>query len=162
MHKAKILCFVNSCLGGYNWAILYVLSLFIYLFIYACFNSFICLAISYIYVCITFYGESRSISLHASACNTFGLLEILRYLVLKCPIKIFRYFIFGLDKAQEAGRQLLTTGACLRSQANFCGICEGKVPLRQIFLHIILWSALAIFPPFGPYISASWQLVTSS
>ena len=111
---------------------------------------------------ITFHGESRSVSLHASACNMFGLLEFLRNLVLKCPVKIFRYFVFGLDKAQEAGRQLFTTGTHVRFQANLCGICEGKLPLRQIFLRALRWSAVGIFPPFGPYISVNWHLVTSS
>jgi len=92
----------------------------------------------------------------------FGLLEFLRKLFLKCPINIFRYFNFSLDKAQEAGRQLLTTEARLRSQANFYGIYEGNLPLRQVFLRVLRGPAVGIFPPFGPYIPVIWHLVTSS
>ena len=119
----------------------------------------------YIYICkkqIKVHGESRSVSLNASACNMFGLFEFLRNLMLKCPITIFPYFIFDLDKAQEAGHQLLTSGARLRSQANLCGIREGKLPLIQIFLRVLRWSAVGIFPSFAPYISVIWHLVTSS
>jgi hypothetical protein len=118
-----------------------------------------------IYMCkkqIIFHGDSRSISLHYSACNMFSLLEFLRKFVLKCPIKMSRYFIFGPDKTQGAGHQLLTTGARLRSQANLCGICEGKLPLRQNFLRVLRLPAVCIFPPFGPHISVIWHLVTSS
>ena len=139
-----------------------------YLFIYALIH--LCLAISnvcmYIYIYakkqITLNGERPSISLHASTCNMFVLLEFLRNLVLKCPTKIFRYFIFGLDKVHEAGRQLLTTVARHRSQANFYRICERNLPLRQGFLHVFRWSAVGIFPPSGPYISVISHLVTSA
>jgi len=126
----------------------FVSSVFIYVFIYL------------------FVQKTNNIpwgkSIHLSACNTFGLPEFLRSLLLKCPIKIFRHFMFGLDKAQEVGRQLLTTGARLRSQANFYGICEGNLPMRQVFLRVIRWSAVGIFPPFGPCISVMWQFVSSS
>ena len=153
---------MNSCLGGYNLAILKVMCLFMYLFIHALIRLYVLLYRIQIYKKqIKFNGESRSIPLNVSNCNVFGLLEFLRNLVLKCPITIFRYFSLNLDKAQEAGRQLLTSRARLRSQTNLCGIREGKLPLRQIFLRVLRWSAVGIFPPFGPYISVIWHIVVT-
>jgi hypothetical protein len=36
------------------------------------------------------------------------------------------------------------------------------LPMRQVFLRVLRWSDVSIFPPFGPHVSIIWQLVSSS